>query len=275
MCALVCVLMLCRCAAHAPAQTHEHSTWTRPLNLPRCHPPSPQKTTRTHNQVYERYPARFNILHVSCALARLADLTSARLAGTAVLQSERAALDAFVKALLAEAAALAPSADGPTAAALLHSMARLAATRKVCVYVCVYVCACALGGCVCVVVVGGGGAGGGGGGGGGAASCTHARVPARARAVACASVNTSRPLIHTHTHTAALRAQPPAHCRAAGPHAALPAQPQPCAAGADCLGAQAAGIRAQRGAAAARAAVLVARVCCAAGRPRLAPGCCC
>lgn len=90
-------------------------------------------------QVYERYgPQRFNIIHVTCALSCLADKTADRLASNKQpLKAELAALRRFVGQLLETASSQAPSIDAATAAALLHSLARLANTGKVCV--CVFV----------------------------------------------------------------------------------------------------------------------------------------
>lgn len=83
-------------------------------------------------QVYERYPKRFNIVHVACALSCLADKTAAQLAAKRPSKPELTALRAFVDQLLAAASEQLPSIDAATAAALLHSLARLAATRQVC-----------------------------------------------------------------------------------------------------------------------------------------------
>lgn len=83
-------------------------------------------------QVYQRYPNRFNIVHVACALSCLADKTAARLTNRQVLQVELSALRAFVGELLEVASNQLPSIDTATAAALLHSLARLAKPDKVC-----------------------------------------------------------------------------------------------------------------------------------------------
>lgn len=82
-------------------------------------------------QLYERFSARFNIVHVACALTCLADKTAVRLAHKQPQRAELAALRAFVGQLLETASAQMPSIDPATAAALLHSLARLATTGQV------------------------------------------------------------------------------------------------------------------------------------------------
>lgn len=82
-------------------------------------------------QVYQRYPDRFNIVHVACALSCLADKTAARVKHTQPLRVELSALRAFVDELLQTGSSQLPSIDAATAAALLHSLARLASTGKV------------------------------------------------------------------------------------------------------------------------------------------------
>jgi len=82
-------------------------------------------------QVYQRYPDRFNIVHVACALSCLADKAAARVKHTQPLRVELSALRTFVDDLLQTASSQLPSIDAATATALLHSLARLADTGKV------------------------------------------------------------------------------------------------------------------------------------------------
>jgi hypothetical protein len=81
--------------------------------------------------VYERYASRFNIIHVSCALSCLADKAAAQLAQKQPLKAELTALRAFVVQLLLTASDQLPNIDTATAAALLHSLARLANSGQV------------------------------------------------------------------------------------------------------------------------------------------------
>jgi hypothetical protein len=80
--------------------------------------------------VYERFGWRFNIINLACCLSKLADLLQP-LGQRRLLRRERTALRQFLGQLLADTAALLPSVDGHTAAALLGSLARLAANGRV------------------------------------------------------------------------------------------------------------------------------------------------
>jgi hypothetical protein len=82
-------------------------------------------------QVYDRYASRFNIVHVACALSCLADKTAPWLAHKPPPRAELSALRTFTAQLLATAGEQLPSIDAATAAALLHSLARLAGTGQV------------------------------------------------------------------------------------------------------------------------------------------------
>lgn len=81
-------------------------------------------------QVYERFGWRFNIINLACCWSKLADLFEP-LGSRRMLRKERGALRQFLEQLLQDTAALLPSVDAGTAAALLDSMARLAACGKV------------------------------------------------------------------------------------------------------------------------------------------------
>ncbi|KAF8066331.1 TBC2 [Scenedesmus sp. PABB004] len=79
--------------------------------------------------VFERYAWRLNVVSLACCLARLAQLLEP-FAGRRLLRKENAALQAFLGEVLAATAALLPSVDGATGAALLTSVARLQAAGK-------------------------------------------------------------------------------------------------------------------------------------------------
>jgi hypothetical protein len=87
------------------------------------------------SQVYERFGWRFNIINLACCLSKLADLLQP-LGQRRLLRRERAALRQFLGQLLADTAALLPSVDGHTAAALLGSLARLASCGRVSAQLC-------------------------------------------------------------------------------------------------------------------------------------------
>jgi hypothetical protein len=82
-------------------------------------------------QVFDRYASRFNIVHVACALSCLADKTAPWLAHRPPPRAELSALRTFTAQLLTTAGQQLPSIDAATAAALLHSLARLAGTGQV------------------------------------------------------------------------------------------------------------------------------------------------
>lgn len=68
---------------------------------------------------------------MACALNCIADKAAGQLAHKQPLKPELTALRAFVDQLLATAGEQLPSIDAATAAALLHSLARLASTGQV------------------------------------------------------------------------------------------------------------------------------------------------
>jgi hypothetical protein len=114
------------------AISHQRHQRAHPTNTPSS-PTALLRSLLNHSsntQVYERFGWRFNIINLSCCLSKLADLLQP-LGQRRLLRRERAALRQFTGQLLADTAALLPSVDGHTAAALLGSLARLASCGRV------------------------------------------------------------------------------------------------------------------------------------------------